>query len=118
MNVNKIAGIIALALAPAVSGFGQVTNIHLISATIGDGGAIQIKWESESNAVYRIDYASTLINSNTHFQTLYQHYASHGTNTFWLDTGDYLQQPVVPHPSKAGMRVYRIVREGTNAIPG
>ena len=40
---------------------------------------------------------------------LYDSYPSQGTNTFWLDTGNYLKVPPILHPAKAPMRFYRIV---------
>jgi hypothetical protein len=87
------------AVAPA-----NAASPQIISAQVGDERAIQITWESESNAVYRIDFASQLVNSNTQWRTLYEDYPSHGTSTFWMDTGDYIQEPPVPHPKKGTMR--------------
>ena len=114
MRLTTIGIGLASALAFSASVFGQVTNIHLISATIGDERAIQVRWESESNAVYRIDYASILVNSNTQLRTLYEDYPSHGTNTFWTDYGDYTQVPPVKRPRDYPMRYYRVIRTGTN----
>src|SRR5207247_1753450 len=55
-----------------------------------------------------------LVNSNTQFRTLYEDYPSHGTNTFWMDYGDYTQVPPVKRPRDNPMRYYRIIRTGTN----
>jgi hypothetical protein len=93
-------------------------NFNSISATVE--GAIRLSWNSTSNEVYEIDYANDLIDTNTGvitWQPLYKDYPSHGTNTFWLDTGDYHRTPIVPHPKYTGTRFYRIVKTGTNTAP-
>ncbi len=114
MDLKHISSVLVVTLAVAINGFSQATNIHIISATVGDEGAIQIKWESESNAVYRIDYASALVNSNTQWQLLYDDYPSHGTNSFWMDNGDYAQEPPIKRPKDSPKRFYRIAKTGTN----
>jgi hypothetical protein len=48
------------------------------------------------------------------WRRLYDTYPSHGTNTFWLDRGNYLVEPSVPMPRFSPMRIYRIVNKGTN----
>ncbi len=82
--------------------------------TIWDG-AIQLYWQSESNAVYRIEYATELLDSSTSWNVLYDDYPSHGTNTFWMDNGDYTQTPAIPPPRYKPMRFYRIANKGTNS---
>jgi hypothetical protein len=79
-------------------------------------GAIKLNWQSESNTLYRVEFASDLTNPAT-WDVLTDQYASHGTNTFWLDTGDYFQKPPVLHPRKVAARFYRIANEGTNTGP-
>jgi hypothetical protein len=77
--------------------------------------AIQLRWQSQSNAVYQIQYADE-ISDQISWNILYDDYPSHGTNTFWLDTGNYFHEPAILHPRKMPMRFYRIVAEGTNTL--
>jgi hypothetical protein len=113
MNI-KHAIIAAAVLGFAVAHVAQGASLQIISAKVGDDRAISIKWESESNAVYRIDYASDLVNSNTQWQLLYEDYPSHGTNSFWMDNGDYAQEPPIKRPKDSPKRFYRIAKTGTN----
>jgi len=115
--MNIINSTIVLTLFAALPAFGQSTNLQIISTTVGDERSISIKWQSESNAVYQIEYASELVHSNTAWTVLYEDYPSHGTNTFWLDTGDYSQIPALPYPRRAPMRFYRVAMAGTNTAP-
>lgn len=48
---------------------------------------------------------------------MYDDYPSHGTNTFWLDTGDYSRIPEIPHPKNTTNRFYRLVKIATNSLP-
>src|SRR4051812_6062434 len=105
---------LALALAFAAKGQGQSTNLQIISAAVGDEGAIILKWQSESNAIYRIDYAPVLANTNTQWQTLYEEYGSHGTNTLCMDNGNYRFETPVERPKDKPARFYRIAKTGTN----
>lgn len=98
----------------AVSDATQAASPQIISAKTGDEGAIIIKWQSESNAVYRIEVATELVHGNTQFRTLCQDYPSHGTNTFVMDNGDYSQEPPIKRPKDNPMRFYRIAKTGTN----
>jgi len=98
----------------AAAHLASAANPQIISTQVGDEHAVRVAWESESNAIYAIDYASQLVISNTQWRRLCLDYPSHGTNTFWLDTGDYLQTPAVPHPRRGAMRFYRVAKTGTN----
>jgi hypothetical protein len=97
--------------------FGQ-TNLNFNSVGVTSEGAILLSWNSTTNEVYEIDYANELVDTNTgsiSWKVLYEEYPSHGTNTIWLDTGDYDNAaPPIPHPKKSPMRFYRIVLSGTN----
>ncbi len=86
------------------------------SRVLKDEG-IQLYWQSQSNAVYRIEYTSDLTAGDAAWSVLYDDYPSHGTNTFWMDTGDYDRVPVIPSFSKEPMRFYRIFNKGTNSAP-
>src|SRR5437867_12875881 len=107
-------------MTTAAPSFSQTNlNFNGVSATVE--GAIRLSWNSTTNEIYEIDYADSLVDTNTGtitWNTLYEDYPSQGTNTFWLDTGNYFNEPAVLHPSQAPMRFYRIVLAGTNTIPG
>ncbi|PYI83173.1 MAG: hypothetical protein DME26_15540, partial [Verrucomicrobia bacterium] len=49
------------------------------------------------------------------WSVLYDDYPSHGTNTFWMDTGGYEQIPAIPYYTKVPTRFYRIFNKGTNS---
>jgi hypothetical protein len=92
--------------------------ITAVSATVE--GAIKLSWQSETNTVYEIQYADPLVDASlggTLFLPLYTDYPTHGTNTFWLDTGNNNLTPPVLHPSKSQARFYRVVNIGTNTAP-
>jgi hypothetical protein len=82
-----------------------------------DENAIKLHWNSQSNAAYRIEFLPELGGSNNAWATLYNDYPSHGTNTFWLDTGDYSLTPYVLHPKNTTNRFYRVVKVATNSLP-
>jgi Family of unknown function (DUF6345)/Bacterial Ig domain len=89
-------------------------QVIAITRTVED--SVTVKWNSECNANYRIDFASEL-STNTVWQTLYDNYPSHGTTTFWTDQGDWIATPEILHPSKERKRFYRVVKTGTNSAP-
>jgi hypothetical protein len=77
--------------------------------------AIQLNWASMSNETYEIDEADTLETNSQGTITwnqLYTQYPSQGTNTFWLDTGNYSVVPPIVHPKYSVARFYRIVDLG------
>jgi len=117
---KSLSNITALTvLSASVAGAQNALQFTGVSAT--EEGAIRLAWQSESNTVYRIDYADRLIGTNIGYavwNTLYDSYPSHGANTFWLDTGNYHVAPAIPHPKRGPVRFYRIVNEGTNTGPG
>jgi hypothetical protein len=106
------AGILAMVIIGPAPSLGQTTpNFNQINPTVE--GAIRLSWNSAPGRVYQIQCADSLIDTNTGtitWQALYDGYPSQGTNTFWLDTGNYFQ--TIPHPAKAPMRFYRIVDIG------
>jgi hypothetical protein len=119
-GASVILAIIAAMAASATNSKAQTNlNFNNVSATVE--GAILLSWNSTPNEYYEIDYADSLIDTNTGTITwnlLYEDYPAQGTNTIWLDTGSYFVDPIVEHPSKTAMRFYRIVLSGTNDIPG
>jgi hypothetical protein len=115
--MKKTGGIknwIILAFALAFHSMGASADI-VCSTSVGDEGAIVISWASESNAVYKIEYASYVSNSvsTTPWQTLCENYPSHGTNTFWMDSGNYALDPIVKRPKDNPFRFYRVSKTAT-----
>jgi hypothetical protein len=114
LTIGRLIAGSALVLSLTISAHGQP---QFTSITNTEEGAKRIAWLSESNAVYRIEYADQLLDisqGGPAWQTLYDRYPSHGANTFWLDTGNYLVENSIPHPRYAAGRFYRIVSMGNN----
>src|SRR5882724_9354409 len=90
-----IGAIALLLLVSAVQTFGQ-NELQFTSVTMTSEKAIQLHWASNTNEVYEIDFADELAGNDdgtTVWQKIYDNYPSHGTNTFWLDTGNYNFEP-------------------------
>jgi hypothetical protein len=97
-----------------------VTNLNFNGISATSEGAIRLSWNSTSNEVYTVQYADSLIDTNTGsttWQNLYVHYPSHGTNTFVGDYGNYNLETNIVHPKYSPVRFYRILSEGTNDGP-
>jgi len=107
---------LGLGLLLAQSSSGQ-TNLQFTGISVTDEGAMHLAWSSVSNEVYEVDEADALIDTNTGSITwnkIYDDYPSQGTNTFWLDTGNYNLAPQILHPKDIPMRFYRIVDLGAD----
>lgn len=120
MKTTKQGVIALLAAFAAGSAFAQTNlNFNWITATIE--GAIHLSWNSTPGEIYQIQCADALVDTNTGtitWQMLYDNYPSHGTNTFWLDTGNYVKVPTILHPAKMPMRFYRIMNLRSDTTPG
>jgi hypothetical protein len=114
MKPSKL-GVIAIG-ATLLTGplFSQtIPNFNAVSANAE--GAIHLSWNSASNEVYAIyeaDALNTNVDGTTAWNLLYSDYPSQGTNTFWLDTGNYNLMPQIVSPKHSPMRFYRIVDTG------
>jgi hypothetical protein len=110
-----VKGVLLWSLISSVSPiFGQsVFKITGAKATVEH--AIQLNWQSQSNLVYRIEFAEGLSNG-TSFDTLVDYFPSQGTNTIFLDTGKYWTDPPLPHPKDDSMRFYRVAIVDTNTL--
>ena len=106
--------LLILLLLAACAAHAQSTNLVVLNTKVGDERAPVLTWQSESNAIYRIDYAGVVANTNTQWKLLYDDYPSHGTNTFWMDSGYSAALTEIPHPKRMGTRFYRVVKTGTN----
>jgi hypothetical protein len=117
--IPKIIMAGALVLALTTNVFAQ-TNLHFIGVSQTDEQAIRLTWTSTNHEVYQIQCADALATNadgSTAWQILYDNYPSQGTNTFWLDTGDYLLHvPPIVHPKYSPMRFYRIVDKEADTI--
>ncbi len=83
--------------------------------SVTDEGAMHLAWASISNELYEIDEAEQLAGypgGTTTWNELYNDYPSQGTNTFWLDTGNYFNVPPILNPNDMPMRFYRILDQG------
>ena len=111
--------VFAVSLISLGQGYCQ-TNLQFTGVSATDEGAIRLSWASTNHEVYQIQCADALIDTNTGattWQILYDNYPSQGTNTFWLDTGDYiLHVPPIVHPKNSPMRFYRIVDKEADTI--
>jgi len=123
MKTSKTVGrlvvgcMLALCLA---SNLQAQTNLQFTGVSVTDEKATRLAWTSQPGGIYEVDEADSLIDTNTGATTwnvLYEDYPSQGTNTFWLDTGNYLADTTIPHPSQSPMRFYRVVLTGTNTTP-
>jgi hypothetical protein len=97
----------------------QTTNLQFTGVSATDEGNIKLTWTSVSNEVYQIQEADSLLDTNTGSTTwnlLYDEYPSQGTNTFWLDTGNYNLSPQILNPKHMPMRFYQIVDEGPDSL--
>jgi FlgD Ig-like domain/Bacterial Ig domain len=106
----------ALVLALTLNVFAQ-TNIQFTSVNVTPENAIQLHWTSTNHEIYGIQYANALgtnADGTTAWFSLFDHYPSHGTNTFIGDFGNYDVIPAIPHPKYMPMRFYRVVDEGAD----
>jgi Family of unknown function (DUF6345)/Bacterial Ig domain/FlgD Ig-like domain len=92
----------------------NVFQVIAITPTVEE--RVTVRWNSECNAIYRIEYAPEL-STNTTWEVMYEDYPSHGTTTFWADAGKWLAEPEIKRPGRELKRFYRIVKTGTNVAP-
>jgi hypothetical protein len=93
----------------------QTNTLKFTATKATDERAIQLRWQSKTNAVYRLEYATQLSDSIA-WDTLVDYFPSQGTNTVFLDTGKYWTEPALPHPKDDTQRYYRIVQIDTNTL--
>jgi hypothetical protein len=104
--------IAAIGLWLAISASGQ---LQFTSISNTPEGTIQLTWASISHETYEIDEADTLetnAQGTLTWNELYTEYPSQGSNTFWLDTGNYISVPPIPNPKYMTNRFYRVVDLG------
>jgi hypothetical protein len=75
-------------------------------------GSISLQWKSQSNGIYRIDYAAAI----GAWITYYSNFPAQGTNTVWSDLGNAWQMPPIKFPGEDPQRFYRVTQTATNDI--
>src|SRR6266705_3785534 len=119
MKIIKSAAILFGIFAASLGqGFGQ-TNLQFKSVVQTPEKTIQLTWTSTNGELYQVQYANALATNDdgsTAWQVLYDNYPSQGTNTFWLDTGNYNLAPQVVRPKDMPMRFYRILDKGADSL--
>jgi hypothetical protein len=117
MKTTKIVALLfGVLLASFSQSFGQA-NLQFTAVAQTDEQAIRLTWTSTNSEIYEIDEADALAGNadgTTAWNKLYDNYPSQGTNTFWLDTGNYNLAPQILHPKNMPMRFYRIVDKGAD----
>ncbi|HWY30675.1 MAG TPA: hypothetical protein VNX46_07985, partial [Candidatus Acidoferrum sp.] len=117
-TIKSAAVVLGILIASIGQSFCQ-TNLRFTGTSVTREGAIHLAWSSVSNEVYEIDEADSVIDANignTTWNPLYNNYPSQGTNTFWLDTGNYNLNPQILHPKNMPMRFYRVVDQGPDSL--
>jgi len=117
-KIQLVGLFVGTVLISISQGFCQNT-LHFTGVNATAENAMQLHWASNTNEIYEIDEADALVDTNTGsitWNTLYENYPSQGTNTLWLDTGNYFTDPEILHPSKMPMRLYRVTLTGTNTL--
>ena len=113
---TESAVFLACAVAVRLAATAQAqTNLQFTSAAATEESAVRLNWASISNEVYQIQEADALgtnADGSTTWNVLYTPYPSQGTNTFWLDTGNYYDVPPIVHPKYVAQRYYRILDLG------
>jgi len=116
---TKTAVFAALAFGTLIQSSLCQSALKFTTANATDEGNILLTWSSVSNEIYQIQEANALINTNggpPTWNLLYDGYPSQGTNTLWLDTGNYNLVPQILNPKNMPMRFYRIVDEGPDSL--
>jgi hypothetical protein len=116
-TIQKIIMVGALVLALTINVFAQ-NALQFTGVNATPEKTIQLHWASNTNEVYEIDEAdglATNADGTTTWNKLYDDYPAQGTNTLWLDDGDYVNSsPPIVRPKDSPMRFYRVVMTGTN----
>jgi hypothetical protein len=113
-SIGRLVAAIIISLG--LNSNSRAQQLQFTDVRVTSGGAIQLYWASDSNAVYNIEFAPELTDGGTVWKTIYEDYPALGTNTFWTDAGDQNTASVVNHPRDGAMRFYRVVQPGTNNL--
>jgi hypothetical protein len=88
-------------------------NLRFTSIQVMEGGAVSLRWQSQSNAIYRVDYAGDL-SGWAAWKVLCDNYPSQNTNTMLMDAGNSNGTPAIVFPGNDPARFYRVVQTRTN----
>ena len=115
-NIKRgITGAAMFLLAAALQSQAQTNALKFTATRATDERAVQLRWQSKTNGVYRLEYTPQLSGSIV-WDTLVDSFPSQGTNTVFLDTGKYWTEPALPHPKDDAARFYRVIQVGTNTL--
>jgi hypothetical protein len=112
-DMKRIIATVALAVAGSWNLAHAAAPVITSVEAAPDGGII-IRWSSEADKIYRIDFAPVLTQP-VKWRELYTDYPSHGTTTFWKDVGNEFAFPPAGHPQDSAMRFYRVVEIAANS---
>ncbi len=93
----------------------RAQSLRFTSMDVIPGGAVRLHWQSQSNALYRIDCTSTLYGQIV-WDVLCDNYPSQGTNTLLTDTSGSNPAALSAIPGAGQTRFYRVVQTKTNDL--
>lgn len=115
MNQIIVRLVLSCVCALGLTAVTSAQTLQFLQTKVTDEGAIQLRWQSRSNVIYQIEYA-TEISSNAGWDVLVSGFPSQGTNTIYLDTGKYWTEPTLKHPKDDAQRFYRVLAIETNTL--
>src|SRR5665213_2738462 len=89
-------------------------ELQMISVQPTPDKTMILTWQGNSNEIYEIDEADSIGTNGMVWNKLDDDYPSQGTNTFWMDAGNYFATPEIVSPRFSPMRFYRVIMTGTN----
>ncbi|MSU58548.1 MAG: hypothetical protein EXS35_10280 [Pedosphaera sp.] len=102
-------------LAFAATALSTSAQIQFTGINVTADQSVQMRWTSESNIIYAVDYADE-ISDSIPWKRLYERFPAQGTNTIFTDGGVYYQGETVEHPRNFSQRFYRVVATGSNDV--
>lgn len=87
-----VFGVFCLLVGSVFCGQAQTNALKFTATKATDERAIQLRWQSKTNGVYRLEYTPQLSGSIA-WDTLVDFFPAQGTNTVFLDTGKYWTAP-------------------------
>lgn len=106
MNLTTRWLVAAFSLLGTSSSFSS-TNLLLLTPTRFQDGSIQLKWQSETGAVYSVESIGALT-EELQFIVRDDRIVSQGAQTTWLDYGNAAHLPRIYHPIDTDDRYYRV----------
>lgn len=88
-------------------------DVEVEAVQVTPDSSVQVRWKGQTGLVYRVEYTPQL-SSSTIWKPITEELPSQGTNSLWLDAGEFWRG--VDHPRGQTNRFYRIVATDSNAI--